>query len=44
MPTDEERDGLVSFTLASVQANDLVSILKDYAVAIRIVDPCTQPG
>ncbi|WP_332897614.1 aminotransferase class V-fold PLP-dependent enzyme [Haladaptatus sp. CMSO5] len=39
----EDRSGLVAFTLDSVHAHDLSSIVNDYGVAIRAGDHCTQP-
>jgi cysteine desulfurase/selenocysteine lyase len=42
-PAGERRGGLVSFTVDSVHAHDLSSILNDHAVAIRAGDHCTQP-
>ena len=38
-----DRSGLVGFTLDTVHAHDLASIMNDYAVAIRAGDHCTQP-
>ncbi len=42
-PPGDDRAGLVSFTIDSVHAHDLASILNDHAVAIRAGHHCTQP-
>ncbi|MFW6436696.1 MAG: aminotransferase class V-fold PLP-dependent enzyme [Halococcoides sp.] len=42
-PAGEERGGLVAFSLDSVHAHDIASIVNDRGVAIRAGDHCTQP-
>ncbi|MFT4958804.1 MAG: cysteine desulfurase/selenocysteine lyase [Halobacteriales archaeon] len=42
-PGDDDRGGLVSFTVGGLHAHDLASIMNDRAVAVRAGDHCTQP-
>jgi len=42
-PTNDDRAGVISFTLADVHPHDLATILDGAAVAIRAGHHCTQP-
>ncbi|AWB27679.1 aminotransferase class V-fold PLP-dependent enzyme [Halococcoides cellulosivorans] len=42
-PAGAERGGLVAFSLDTVHAHDIASIVNDHGVAIRAGDHCTQP-